>query len=618
MTLRLTIFLCIAFAIQLNAQNLVPNGSFEKHLPFDKHGVRDYTTQRIVSSWRDHNQGTSAYCHKDLIRQYGYDREKWGRWFRFDTNQVQDGDAMVKFYYGESCPVGDTGCTMYLTNKLIEPLMIGEVYEVSLWVYPEVHVAPDTAIYSRIGIYLTRKPVPPYGSGYEEMLPVDYFFSGQVVPSQWTQIKWYIRALCSLEHVTIGMFRDSSFKSLYRQTYETSMHWFFIDNVSIVKVHEDSIPSDVVLTPYCEYFEKQHKKHLLNTITSTDVHFPSNQYELDDIDKAGIDSFYLANKERQDKVFIVIGHTDDQQAENVILSQNRATSVKQYMVEKFALPGQSILAYGFGASDPKSTNASASGRTINRRATIRTSDITIPQLMYRQVLEAISQDSLPKANARLLRWLRLAPRGKHVEMLTDPRLFTLKRSQYWKWIVAEVRKSYVAFKDNKSAFYLDSLYFEDQRYRTPDYYDLSGRIEEIDTVVLPEFKFTESKALAKDSINLLAALRFFEKNGYPAFDKVGRRPARGFGYIILHCGKEEVYDKFIPVVEQLCKEGEADWSIFAMMNDKRSVGRGEPQRYGTQYRLSERKELVLCEVDDIEKVNWRRMRIGLTPVGNPD
>ncbi len=94
--------------------------------------------------------------------------------------------------------------------------------------------------------------------------------------------------------------------------------------------------------------------------------------------------------------------------------------------------------------------------------------------------------------------------AKRVEMLVDPRLLKLKRSSYWKPLVAEVRKGYSLYPDTKGAFFLDSMYFEDQKYRTYSLYSLNGLIEEIDTVVLPEFKFTEQQAIQKDSFNYLA------------------------------------------------------------------------------------------------------------------
>lgn len=600
----------IACTLWVHGQNLVPNGGFEKHMPFDVHSNPFYSTQRVVLDWKDFNGWTAAYCHTDLVKKYGYEQYKREGWWKFDTNKVFEGDAMIKFWYGESCPERDTGCTGYLKTKLIPPMELGEIYEVSMWVYITPNIAADTATYSRIGMYLTRHAVPYYT--IEDMLPVDFFFNGKPVPGEWTQIKWYIRPLCRLEHLTIGMFRDSTFKSLFRQT--DIRHEFFIDGVTIEKINQDSIPDNVVATPYCEYFERQHKDQLLISVTAADVLFPSNEFELDARDKAVIDSFYEANAERKQKIFIVIGHTDDQQAENKLLSERRANSVKQYLVESQRLPAQTVLAFGMASAKPKTTNATSSGRTINRRATIRTSDLIISQLIYRQGLEALQQDSTAKASVLFSRWIRLTPKSKQVEMLTDPRLQKLKRSAYWKNMVIEVRKAYVSYKDSKNAFFLDSLYFEDQRYRTPNYYKLSGFIEEIDTLVAPELKFNEKLALQKDSINFAALNRYFEKNGFPSIDNVGRRAARAFGYIILHNGDRYVYEKFIPLTEQMCIAGEAQWDIYMMMCDKLSVEKDEPQRYGTQYVRNEYGQSVLYKVDNMEGVNARRIYYGLTPI----
>jgi flagellar motor protein MotB len=51
--------------------------------------------------------------------------------------------------------------------------------------------------------------------------------------------------------------------------------------------------------------------------------------------KLQLDSFYQANLSRDGKIFVIIGHTDSQKAENVALSEARAESVKSYLNEKY-------------------------------------------------------------------------------------------------------------------------------------------------------------------------------------------------------------------------------------------------------------------------------------------
>jgi len=564
--------------------------------------------------WKEHNDWGAAYCHKDIIRRYGYEGMSRVSFYKFDTTNVFDGQAMIKINYEESCPEGDTGCTSYLKTKLLEPLELGEVYEISMWVYYKVNPAADTAMFTRIGMYLTRQEIPK--PDFATMISTEYYFAGKIIPGQWTQIRWYIRALCSMQYLTIGMFRDSTFHSMYRGLYNPMD--YFIDNVSIQKVNEDSLSADIHPTPYCEYYEMEYKQRVLNSVTALNLLFESNSSTLDTSDQLELDSFYQANQERKDKVFVIIGHTDSETAENILLSESRAESVNTYLHEKYKINKQSMLTFGLGSAYPIAENATSTGRLQNRRTIIRTSDLTIPQLFYRKGLEFLHTDSLGKANIQFTRWIKMVPMAKRIEMLVDPRLLKLKRSMYWKPFVAAVRKGYSLYPDSKSAFFLDSLYFEDQKYRTYSPYSLNGYIEEIDTVVLPEFKFTEQQAIKKDSLNFLVLQQYLSKCGYPEISKVGRRQSRAVGFIILHHCDSLTYEKYIPVVKSLCMEGEAEWDVFAKMTDKLCFNRGEPQVYGTQYVRDDAGWSVLYRIDDIEKVNYRRRRIGLGATTMPE
>ncbi len=603
---NLIAFILCFHSFWISSQNLVPNGGFERHIPFD-FSVYLPNCSEYILDWKDFNHWYTAYCHKDIIGKYGKDALNQRPYCKFDTTSLFEGRAMVKFNYEESCPVGDTGCTSYLHTKLLEPLELGEVYELSMWVYYKVNPAADTAMYTRIGMYLTRHEIPrPY---MEEMISSEYFFADKIIPGQWCEVKWYIRALCSMQHLTIGMFRDSAFHSLFRQIYNPMD--YFVDNVSVKRINEDSLSAEIHPTPYCEYYEKEYKQQVLNSITSLDLRFESNSSSLDASDQLELDSFFKANLERKNKIFVIIGHTDSETAENIILSKSRAESVSTYLHDKYKINKQSMLTFGLGSAYPIADNATATGRLQNRRTTIRTSNLTIPQLFYRKGLEYLQTDSLGKANIQFTRWIKMVPMAKRVEMLVDPRLLKLKRSLYWRPLVADVRKGYSLYPDAKSAFFLDSLYFEDQKYRTYSPYALNGYIEEIDTVGIPEFKFTEQQAIQKDSFNYLALQRYLDHNGYPEISKVGRRQSRAAGFTIIHHFDSLTFERYIPVVKSLCMEGEAEWDVFAKMTDKLCIIKGEPQVYGTQYDRDANGKTILYKIDDIEKVNYRRMRIGL-------
>jgi len=76
-------------------------------------------------------------------------------------------------------------------------------------------------------------------------------------------------------------------------------------------------------------------------------------------------------KDQQDRSIVVEGHTDSTgtDAKNDTLSQQRADSVKDYLVNR-GVPSERITTRGFGASHPVTSNDSAEGRANNRRVEI--------------------------------------------------------------------------------------------------------------------------------------------------------------------------------------------------------------------------------------------------------
>ena len=91
---------------------------------------------------------------------------------------------------------------------------------------------------------------------------------------------------------------------------------------------------------------------------------PSNFDLLGKVEKA-IDVFPRSE-------LIIEGHTDSHGGDelNQKLSQERAESVKQYMVNAMRIPTYRLIATGFGETRPVASNETASGRARNRRIDI--------------------------------------------------------------------------------------------------------------------------------------------------------------------------------------------------------------------------------------------------------
>jgi outer membrane protein OmpA-like peptidoglycan-associated protein len=76
-------------------------------------------------------------------------------------------------------------------------------------------------------------------------------------------------------------------------------------------------------------------------------------------------------KDQPDRSIVVEGHTDSTgtDAKNDVLSQQRADSVKDYLVSR-GVPSERVTTRGFGASHPVTSNNTPEGRANNRRVEI--------------------------------------------------------------------------------------------------------------------------------------------------------------------------------------------------------------------------------------------------------
>lgn len=70
-----------------------------------------------------------------------------------------------------------------------------------------------------------------------------------------------------------------------------------------------------------------------------------------------------------DAVLVIAGHTDSigPDERNLVLSQERARAVRDYLVERGIAPSR-LIAKGYGEAYPVASNATTAGRELNRRS----------------------------------------------------------------------------------------------------------------------------------------------------------------------------------------------------------------------------------------------------------
>ena len=74
-------------------------------------------------------------------------------------------------------------------------------------------------------------------------------------------------------------------------------------------------------------------------------------------------------KDHADLSITIEGHTDNTgtAARNQTLSEQRAASVRQYLIDNFKVDAGRLKSAGFGASKPVAANDTQEGRQNNRR-----------------------------------------------------------------------------------------------------------------------------------------------------------------------------------------------------------------------------------------------------------
>lgn len=99
-----------------------------------------------------------------------------------------------------------------------------------------------------------------------------------------------------------------------------------------------------------------------------DIFYNTNSAEISEKSKAILDEFANYLKENKTIKIEIDGHTDDvgKAEDNLVLSTDRAFSVKQYLESK-GVGGDRIKYKGFGESVPFTTNDTEEGKALNRR-----------------------------------------------------------------------------------------------------------------------------------------------------------------------------------------------------------------------------------------------------------
>jgi hypothetical protein len=195
---------------------------------------------------------------------------------------------------------------------------------------------------------------------------------------------------------------------------------------------------------------------------------------------------------------------------------------------------------------------------------------------------------------------------------TDPDLNSLHNDNRWKPLLEKIKQN----KDKAEAnlnkplvAILDSIYVEDQSYR-----------KQIDGI---EKKYGwESKEMKdhwkiineKDSINLIKVKSILEKYGWLGADVVGGKGNSTLFLVIQH-SDQATQEKYLPMMREAVKNGKAQGSSLALLEDRVALGQGKRQIYGSQIGRDPKTQIYyVSPLEDPENVDRRRAEVGLGPL----
>src|SRR5688500_4301345 len=105
-------------------------------------------------------------------------------------------------------------------------------------------------------------------------------------------------------------------------------------------------------------------------LVTESVHFDYDSYAIQPVSFSTLDAIGQALvEEMPDAIINIEGHTDSDGSDeyNQTLSEQRAWSVKSYLVQKFGLDPNRLIIVGYGERAPITSNSSDAGKARNRR-----------------------------------------------------------------------------------------------------------------------------------------------------------------------------------------------------------------------------------------------------------
>jgi len=334
-------------------ENIVPNPGFEEFsgVPIGWYYRGSHFT-KVVRYWSSATAASpDAFGPKVRVPEHWAEKG-------FGDQIPRTGNAMAGItVYG--CDEGKPHCREYVQVQLLEPLVVGQSYEVEFWVS---HLLRSLQV-NNIGMHFSEGKVDVKTDIPLELEPM--IAETNIVKAddhRWTKISGRFEATAPADYLIIGNFYSDSLTNVNSTPNNLRFGYYYVDDVSVRKIppiKEVPVePDDLsLLTP-----EKGKIIQLRN------IFFDTDRYELLPRSYVELKKLLRLMQDNPNMVIEIRGHTDSRgrDAYNLYLSRNRAKAVVDFLNEN-GIDSKRTHFVGFGSSQPVASNETEKGRQQNRR-----------------------------------------------------------------------------------------------------------------------------------------------------------------------------------------------------------------------------------------------------------
>lgn len=606
LTLCLTYFMVGGYAYA--QKSILRNGGFEEHGKQQCLSCYQSSGQygSIVYHW-DNGDWHCMLCDKDY-RQHSDDIK--GRVCPMDRVSPQSGKAMISMTYapGTNGIFGGVEGASHLSARTTEPMRVGQLYQVSLWLYIENAKRHDPDWGSHLGIALLPQKLSFFNG--RKPLIVPFLGIDTLIYDQWYQVRWRVRPLCISNYLMIGVFADPQ----WPRSRSYGEVRYFLDNVSVVEMPEAPAVLDSSVY-YCSRYDPV----VLGARPLMDVQsllYENDAFELTDGHKVVLDSFARFANKFPDLIFELSGHTDSVGNDNFALSQKRVEALFEYLTKVLQFPSHRFYTLALGGTAPFRPNSTEEGRLLNRRAEIRQTNLTMPMMYYRRALQEVEYNNKAEAFSFISKWIAKVEGGSRMLLFFDPRFDYLRSDKRWTLMEKQVRDTYKSHKFPKESFLIDSLRLDACRLAggtlATMLNGLSANLPDADNFPVEFFGADEAAVRKQYQTHFRSISPILDKRGWPKKEEFGESTVNNTFHLLLNSGDIMAYQKWLPTLQQACEAGELPWIMYAKCYDQSMLRQGKPQRFLTDYAVLEDGSAILSPWEgDEDTVNDLRAKIGL-------